>query len=232
MNLDEEIKRTEQLIQRLHAQGMLNKKVLKHGSVCYRVQGCGYKDAEHYGCPQNPQELGRFNDPRKEIGIWYGAEHPSAALAETFGRLRPKGENGLGIVINSTDLDSRDMCVVEASRDLTLLHLNPCLSKLARTLDEVTGPDYWLTQTIVATVARLPDNPFDGIAFESRHHPDGHSCYALWTGPNEATTINTVAMTKLSKFEYIGKLPEGFDGESIDAEEIITEVLGYLVLGV
>lgn len=117
------------------------------------------------------------------------------------------------------------------TRDLKLLDLKHCLSKLARTLDEVSGPDYTLTQEIVGAVARLPGNPFDGIAYESRHHPDGHSCYALWTKPGEATTVKTIEMTKLLEFAYSGELPEGFEGYSMDAEEIMTEILGYKVLG-
>lgn len=228
---DDDINQTEQLVQKLHSGGKLSVTLLSGGSTSYRVQGSGHKNAEYYGCPNKPEELGRFNDPRKEIGIWYGAEHPSGALAETFGRLRPKESKGLGIVINATDLETRDMCVVETTRDLKLLNLKPCLSKLNRTVDEVTGPDYTLTQEIVAAVARLPGNPFDGIAYESRHHPDGHSCYALWTAPDEATTVKTVEMTKLSEFEYKGELPEGFEEDSIDAEEIMTEILGYKVLG-
>ena len=228
---DDDINQTEQLVQKLYSGGKLSVKLLSGGSTSYRIQGSGHKNAEYYGCPKKPAELGRFNDPREEIGIWYGAEHPSGALAETFGRLRPKESKGLGIVINATDLETRDMCVVETTIDLKLLNLKPCLSKMNRTVDEVTGPDYTLTQEIVAAVARLPGNPFDGIAYESRHHPDGHSCYALWTAPDKATTVKTVEMTKLSEFEYKGELPEGFEDDSIDAEEIMTEILGYKVLG-
>lgn len=227
---DDDINQTEQLVQKLHSKGKLSIKLLPGGSTSYRVQGSGHENAEYYGCPKKPEELGRFNDPKKEIGIWYGAEHPSGALAETFGRLRPKESKGLGIVLNTTDIETRDMCVVETTRDLKLLNLKSCLSKMNRTVDEVSSPDYALTQAIVAAVARLPGKPFDGIAYESRHHPDGHSCYALWTAPGEATTVKTVEMTKLSKFEYKGELPEGFEGDSIDAEEIMTEILGYQVL--
>ncbi len=176
---DDDIKQTELLVQKLHSNGRLSGKLLPAGSTFYRVQGSGHKNAEYYGCPKRPEELGRFNDPLEEIGILYGAEHPSGALAETFGRLRPKESKGLGIVLNITDLEARDMCVVETNRDLKLLDLKPCLSKMNRTVDEVTGSDYALAQEIVAAVARLPGNPFDGIAYESRHHPDGHSCYAL-----------------------------------------------------
>lgn len=228
---DDDIEKFGQLIQRLNSEEKLNRKVIPSSSTAFRVQGAGHENAEHYGIPKKPKELGRYNDPKEEIGVWYGAEHPTGALAETFGRLRPKEAKGLGIVLNATDLESRDMCVVETMRELNLLDLKPCLSKLGRTVDEVTGPDYTLTQEIVAAVARLPGRPFDGIAYESRHHPDGHSCYALWTAPGETSTVKTVEMTKLSEFEYSGELPEGFEGDSIDAEEILTEILGYKVLG-
>lgn len=227
---DDDIKKTAQLIKRLNSEGKLNTKLLPSNSLAFRVQGSGHGNAEHYGTPKEPEKLGRFNDPQKEIGIWYGAEHPSGALAETFGRLRPKEAKGLGIVLNVTDLESRDMCTVRTVRELKLLDLKPCLSKLGRTVDEVTGPDYTLTQEIVAAVARLPGSPFDGIAYESRHHPDGHSCYALWKAQGEVSAVQTVEMKKLNEFEYNGELPEGFEGDSIDAEEILTEILGYKVL--
>lgn len=226
---DDDTKQIQQLVQKLYSEGKLNVKLLPSGSISYRVQGSGHKNAEYYGCPKKPEELGRFNDLMEEIGIWYGAEHPCGALAETFGRLRAKQGKGLGFFFNTTDLEKRDMCVVETTRDLKLLNLKLCLSKLNRTVDEVTGPDYELTQAIAAAVARLPGSPFDGIAYESRHHPDGRSCYALWTAPGEATTVNTVEMTKLSEFEYQGELPEGFEDDCIDAEEIMTEILGYQV---
>lgn len=221
----------EQLIQKLHPQGKLIPKWVKQGSHAYRVQGIRHKKAENYRCPKWPEELGRYNDPQEEIGIWYGAQNPCAALAETFGRLRPRASKGAGIFINVTDLGSRTMCVVEMDRDLKLLDLKLCLSKLARTIDEVSGADYTLTQEIVRVVSRLPGNPFDGIAYESRHHPDGSSCYALWSKPGEATTVRTVEVTKLSDFEYQGAFPEGFGDDSLDTEEIMTEILGYKVLG-
>lgn len=230
---DGDTKTTAQLIKTLHSLGKLPEKVVRQGSKAYRAQDAGHENAEYYGCPKKPEALGRYNDPKKIIGIWYGAEHPSGALAETFGRLRPRNANakGTNIFLNITDLESRDMCVVEMNRDLKLLDLKLCLSKLARTVDEVSGPDYALTQEIVGAVARLPGNPFDGIAYESRHHPDGHNCYALWTRPDETTNVKTVEMTKLSEFEYSGEFPEGFEGDTLDAEEIMTEILGYSVLG-
>lgn len=79
---DDDINQTEQLVQKLYSGGKLSVKLLSGGSTSYRIQGSGHKNAEYYGCPKKPAELGRFNDPREEIGIWYGAEHPSGALAE------------------------------------------------------------------------------------------------------------------------------------------------------
>lgn len=224
------IKQFVQLVQELFLKGKLPCWVIPQSFTAFRVQDAKYPGAENYGCPEQFEKLGRFNDLEMKIGIWYGAEHPSGALAETFGRLRPKDKKGLGIVLNVTDLDDKKMCTVETTRELRLLDLKLCLSKLGRTLDEVTGPDYTLTQALVAAVARLPGNPFDGIAYESRHHPDGRKCFALWTASGETTTVKTVEMTKLSEFEFTGELPEDFVGDSIDAEEILTEILGYKVL--
>jgi hypothetical protein len=226
---DEDHKHIEQLIHGLHKDGKLPVKVIPAGSVAFRVQETGYKGAAYFGCPKKPQELGRYNDPGELFQVWYGAEHPSGALAETFGRLRPPDMKGLGIVLSTTDLEMRDMCTVEVVRDLKLLDLKPCFSKLHRTVDEVTGPEYTLTQAIVSFVARLTPESFDGIAYESRHHPDGRSCYALWVAPDGSPTVSTVEMTKLSEFEHYGETPDYFDGDVMDAEEILTEILGYRV---
>jgi hypothetical protein len=227
---DYELKQLEQLIHGLHEGNKIPEKVIPASSAAYRVQFLGYPTGHHFGCPKKPKELGRFNDSGEVYGVWYGAEHPSGALAETFGRLRPPEQKGLGIFISIEDLETREMCVVETVRDLRLLDLNACLSKLNRTLDEVTGGDYGLTQAIVSIVARLELNPFDGIAYQSRHNPDGRMCYALWTAPGQEPTVSTVNRTVLSEFEHHGETPSYFDGDVMDTEEILTEMLGYKVV--
>jgi len=40
-----------------------------------------------------------------------------------------------------------------------------------------------------------------------------------------------LAFSRYPEFAYRGKLPEGFEDDSIDAEEIMTEILGYKILG-
>lgn len=226
---DDECKHIEQLIIELHSDGKLPVKRIPAGSLAYRVQTAGKENAERYGCPKKPDKLGRYNDPGEVYGVWYGAEHPSGALAEVYGREQVPGIRSLGVVVNTAALDARDMCVVEMVRDLRLLDIKTCLSKLRLTLDEITNPDYALTNEIVRVVARLETNPFDGIAYESRHYPDWRMCYALWLAPGETPTVSTVRMTRLSRFEYQGELPEGFIGDVMDTEDILADMLGYTV---
>ena len=227
---DYELDQLKQLIHGFHEAKTLPVKVVSGGSEAYRGQHQKYPNAHYFGCPTEPEELGRFNDPWKVFRVWYGAEHPSGALAETFGRLRLPGHKGLDTFISLEDLETRNMCKVEMVRDLRLLDLKACLSKLNRTLDEVTGENYDLTQAIVGIVARLEPNTFDGIAYESRHYSDGRMCYALWVAPGQEPTVSTVSMTGLSEFEHHGETPDYFDGDMMDTEEILTEMLGNKVV--
>lgn len=226
---DDECKRIEQLITELHRDGKLPLKRIPAGSLAYRVQNAGKPNAERYGCPKGLGKLGRYNDPGEVYGVWYGAEHPSGALAEVFGREQVPGVRSLGVVVQAAALEARDMCVVKMVKDMRLLDIKACLSKLRLTLDEITGLDYTLTNEIVRIVARLESNPFDGLAYESRHNPDWRMCYALWLAPGESPTVSTIGMTKLSEFEYQGEVREGFNGDVMDTEEILTETLGYIV---
>ena len=100
---DYELKRLEQLIHGFHEAKKLPMKVIPGGSAAYRVQYLGYPTAHNFGCPVRPQKLGRFNDALEFFGVWYGAEHPSGALAETFGRLRSPEQKGLGLFISLED---------------------------------------------------------------------------------------------------------------------------------
>lgn len=208
----------------LHKRKALPQKILKAGSVAFRQQKTGRHNADYFGCP-GPGEMGRFNDPSMNYGVWFGAEHPSGAMAESFGRIHWPKARGIGVVLNATDLEKYDMCTMAMTRDLVLLDLKLCLTKLGLAIDEISNPDYRLTQAIVKAVTQLPGCPFDGIAYESRHHPDGRSCYALWKKPGDTSLVSTTQMTKLSRFQI------SESGSVLDAEEIMTETLGYRITG-
>lgn len=217
----------EQLIQQLHEKNKLTKQVIHKGTTLYRVQPAGYPTANPFS---TPVVLGRYNDPLNEMKVWYGAQHPTGALAETFGRLRPGGSGALGVVLSTDDLNSRDMCEVETCQSLTVLDLKSSLSRLGLTVDSISNPDYTLTNNIVRIVSRLPGRPFNGIAYESRHHPDGLQCYALWIDAQENPTVSGGRIRNLSQYIYSGELPNDWDEEDIDTEEMLTEILGYRVI--
>jgi len=219
---DDDTKHVEPRILELHAKGALSRKIVPEGSIAFRLQETGWQNADYFGRPRL-KDCGRYNDPTGEFGVWFGAEHPSGAIAESFGRVHRPKSKGMGVVLNTTDLEPYDMCTMSMTRQLVLLDLKPCLSKLGLTIDQISGPDYRLTQAIVSAVTRLPDRPFDGIAYESRHHPDWRSCYALWKKDGDASLVSTTRMTKLPRFEM------SLDGSMFDAEEIMTEILGYRI---
>ena len=222
---DDESTKIKHLVEGLHRDGKLPARHLTADTIVYRVQNANHSTADHFSAPS--EDLGRYNDPDGEMKVWYGAEHPTGALAETFGRKRASG-NALGVVVGEVDLASHSMCEVKVMRDLKLLDLKASLSKLQITLDEITGPDYTLTQEIVRTVSRLSENTFDGIAYESRHHPDGHMCYALWITPGDQPTVSEGDIVKLQEYTFYGYIPELNDDQA-DAEEMLTEILGYEV---
>lgn len=217
----------DQLIQQLHNKNKLIKQMIHKGTTLYRVQPAGFPTANPFS---TPLVLGRYNDPLNEMKVWYGAQHPTGALAETFGRLRPTDGDAFGVMLSTDDLKSRDMCEVETCQSLTVLDLKPSLSRMGLTIDTISNPDYSLTNNIVRIVSRLPERPFHGIAYESRHHPDGHQCYALWIEAQDIPTVSGGRIRNLSQYIYSGDLPSDWDDEDMDAEEMLTEILGYRVI--
>lgn len=219
----------EQLINELFNLGKLPAKGLSVETVLFRVQSAKHDTANRFHAPNELEKLGRYNDPLFEKWVWYGAELPTGALAEIFGRLQASRGRGLGIVLNQAELNSYSMCEVEVLKPLKLLDLKLLLTKLQRTLDEITGSSYALTHEIVRVVSRLPGRPFDGIAYESRHYSDGRMCYALWTDPDELPLVSEGKIVNLCSYVYAGELATAYSGSDIDAEEMLTEILGYKV---
>lgn len=217
----------EDLIVKLHEQNKLSIKTYQEDSTFYRVQKTGYAKANKFN---QPETLGRYNDPLGEKKVWYGADKPSGALAETFGRLRSNDDLGSRkVFIAKSDIDNKDMCEVNPLRTIKVLDLGANLSKLTLTADQIEGPSYALTNAIVKVVSRLSGSPIDGIAYESRHHKDGGKCFALWIEGDQSPIVSDGKIQNLSKFKYSGELPDGWSYPNIDAEEMLTEVLGFEV---
>jgi hypothetical protein len=232
-NNDDDNKSLEQLITDLFYLGKLPGLNLDLDMVLFRLQALKHLTANYFHAPipdGKEIKLGRFNDPLLEKKIWYGSELPLGALAEFYGRLRPRSGAGLGMVLNSTDLATANMCEVNTLRPLRLLNVKLLLAKLGFTTDQITNSDYALTNEVTRIVSRLPGNPFDGVAYESRHWPDGRYCYALWIDEGDVPLVSAGKLQPVCEYVYSGKLSVPYDNEDITAEEMLTEIMNYLVI--
>ena len=214
-------------LRRLHRANGLPYRAVCTGETLYRTQRSGFAHAEYFGIPSTSSELGRYGDPRLLQGIWYGAQDPESALAETFGRLRAGAPlSARPTFVAREELQRLSMATVEVTRPLHLLDLPRALSKLRLTADQITSGDYTLTQTLVRIVLAMPGLNCDGIAYCSRHYQNGSFCYALWERPRLVRPVRTLSLVPLAAFTTVRA---GADGAmvNVDAETLLSGELGF-----
>lgn len=227
---DDDKKKLKQLILELYMAGKIPYLMLGAGMVLYRVQSKKRDTANHYHTPVNLDELGRFNDPDFEMGVWYGADSPAVALAEILGREHATKTFNSTLYLNwDKDLKHRYMCEVEIQEPLKVLDIKRLITHLGVQLDAITSLNYSLTQEIVRVVSRLPDQQFSGIAYESRHYPDGTYCYALWKTAGQKAPLSEGNIELFGDYAHTGSIAKGFEGGTVLVEEILTEILGYRI---
>jgi hypothetical protein len=209
---------------------------ITEGAVCYRVQntcnqkGVAYREGFHFWSPTI--YLGRYNDPNGRLAVCYVATKPTSALAEVFGRRHQRVLKKPELFhIGSSDLHHFSMATNTVTKTLKLLDIGGLLSKLGMTTDKIATVDYKITQEIIRFFSDLNDCPIDGIAYRSRHHDDGSYCYALWQAEvNGSTVLNTESIVKLANFVSNTDFPSWWSYDAIDAEEMLTDILGYEVV--
>lgn len=118
---------------------------------------------------------------------------------------------------------------MEPTRPLRLFDLSRALIPLGLHLSEITSKDYSVTQSLVAFFAAHPELGVDGIAYRSTHYAEKY-CYALWLNRRDEVLLKTCSITSLENFEC-DEAPEFFDEPTIDAEDILTQVLGFSMPG-
>lgn len=215
-------------LKKLNSEDKVPSKTYPKGHTFKRWQSAPQKSGVYYGKPSDKKDLGRFNDPTGKTGVCYVAEYAVTAIGESYGRVNQKHKrSGTPYRVSSSSLEEAHVCTLEATRDLKTVDLNMLLAKLQFTTDQVTSDDYDLTQEIVAYFANEPQTKFDGISYNSRHVNHGY-CVALFDREHES--LDTKAMTPMSKYKDSDYLPEGWPEPDIDGEEILTEVLGIEVL--
>lgn len=210
----------------LHAKS--NIPVLIHGiREQKRWQGKRYASAVNYGCPTDEANMGRYNDASCRTGVCYTADYAVTALAESYGRLYQKSDTKF--YIGSDDLDNAHICTVKTTRETRTIDMGKLQACLHLTSDKLTGDDQTLTRELVNWAANLPNSPYDGVTYRSRHHGGSGTCTAYWNVGGRGDPLETVNM--LAVRQYTDREPEcfpqGWTEDDIDGEEILTETLHF-----
>ena len=147
----------------------------------------------------------RFDAPAGEFGVLYLARHEAGAFVETFG-------HATGIrVLDTTELATRALSRVEASRPLRLIDLRgKGLARLGADAELLSG-DYGLSQAWALALYNHP-TAADGIVYRARHDPD-QFCAALFDrassvvtatllGSFTDTTLAPLVATLLDRYDF------------------------------
>jgi RES domain. len=214
----------DEVLEKLHKEDKIATKTYKLGTQFKRCQPQRYDSGIHYGKPTEA-EAGRFNDPTSNIGVCYVAEYAITALGETYGRQNQREkELGQNYTISRSSLEKACMCTLRAKRDLVIVDLGKLMAMLHITIDQVSSPDYSVTHQLVAYLANKTS--FDGISFRSRHFDHGY-CIALFERNDEQ--LEDVSMDSMSSYADSEYLPQGWEEEDIDVEEMLTDLLNIAV---
>lgn len=207
-------------------EGKVPTKNFAKGTEFKRWQSQPQESGVYYGKPEG-DAMGRFNDPTGNTGVCYIAETATTAIAESYGRNKKKNDGSdIPYRVSKESLEKAHICTLKTKTPITTVDLGKLLPKLDITLDQITSDDYHLTQQIVSVAAN--DSDFDGISYSSRHIQDG-CCIALFDRKKEQ--LETIEMTSMSQYSETGNnnLPNDWESEDIDAEEILTEILNIPV---
>ncbi|TDB44045.1 RES family NAD+ phosphorylase [Photorhabdus khanii] len=192
-----------------------------------RWQKKAYPSGVHFNAPKNPEEMGRYNDPTGRTSICYTADYVVTAIAESYGRQYHKEE----FFIDSNDLSIAQLCSLETTRDTKTIDMKLLVGVLHIPADKIMGDDQSITREVTDWAANMPDTPYDGITYRSRHYDMG-TCTAFWIRPGQDSPLKTVDMTSVDKYIDTDKanFPPGWNEIDIDGTEIVTETLRFTVV--
>lgn len=203
--------------------GKIPIKTYKCDTPLYRWQSENQAEGFYYNKPQKLEEMGRYNDPAGKVGVCYVATDPITAMAESYCRQNRK-------FVEVDELTRNQLCELEITDDINTLDIGAVLPKIGLTLDELTSSDYTKTQAICGFFANNPQYGIQGMSYRSRHYDNGGYCVALLEQAHEPEPLKTNKMTAMEDYHYDDHQLEGWEDDTIDGEEILTEVLGINVL--
>lgn len=182
----------------------------------------------NYACPEDPKEMGRYNDPTSRTGVCYTADFAAAAIAESLGRIYQRNPDEF--ILGMGDIEKARIYSLETTRETKVVNIVRLQALLHFTADQVMGGDYSITQGITNWAANTPGLDYDGIAYPSRHFGAG-MCTAYWIREGESDPLADVANSLADKYLDTAKenFPQNWEEEDITGFEIVTETLNYSV---
>lgn len=219
---------THEQLNALHNEGRMP---VKHIGITQqkRWQRAKHPSGVHFGKPEDPLEMGRYNDPTARTGVCFVADHAVTAIAESYGREYQKKPDGF--YIGSDDISKAQICTLETTRETTVIDMVQLQGLLHITADKTMGDDQSITQSVTDWAANTSDLPYDGVNYVSRHMGIG-TCTAYWQREGTESPLKDVDMVPLDKYvdEDKANFPPGWQYSEIDGVEILTEKLGFNVV--
>lgn len=218
----------DEQLNKLEAQNRIPFDVREANKPQRRWQKKAYPSGINYACPDDPEEMGRYNDPTSRTGICYTADFAAAAIAESVGRLYQR--NPSGFILGLRDLENARIHSLVTTRPTKVVNMVRLQALLHYTADQVMGGDYRTTQEITNWAANTPGLDYDGIVYPSRHFGSG-MCTAYWIREGESDPLADEANSPADRYVDTAKenFPQNWTEADIIGFEIVTETLNYSV---
>ncbi|QAV25046.1 RES family NAD+ phosphorylase [Proteus hauseri] len=182
----------------------------------------------HYFTPNNPLEMGRYNDPSARTGVCYTANYAVIAIAESLGRIY---QNNKAVIIGLSDLQKAQIYTLTITRKVKIIDMLRLSGILHITVDKMMGKNYGTTQAIVDWAANTPALNYDGISYPSRHYAG--ICTAFWARKEIIPPLIDVSVCSIDLYIDNKKenFPQNWVEKDISGIEIITETLKFNLNG-
>ncbi len=127
----------------------------------------------------------RFDDTAKNYGVFYAAEQPAGAFAETYGHDVTQQPAEMPLVLSEVELTQRKVFMVRIHKARLALLTGNGLPHLRLDGNIGTCPDYDIPQQWSQWIFQHPKR-YDGILYASRHN--GCPCVALFSRAKKKIT--------------------------------------------
>ena len=193
-----------------------------------RWQRTKHASGVYFGAPEDPKDMGRYNDPTARTGVCYTADYAVTAIAESYGREYQKKPDEF--FIGSDEVSTAQICTLETTRKTVTIDMVKLQGVLHITADKTMGDSQEVTQGVAEWAANTPGLPYDGINYISRHYGAG-TCTAFWQREGTDNPLKDVDMKPLDQYLDNDKenFPPGWSESDIDGFEILTETLNFTV---